>query len=360
MSKKFGRNDNCPCQSGEKYKYCCLGDVDWDSIYQENDFESYAKNLSIRGKNIVFYERIIDALQIDNEEKLTVGKIKKACTPEAVRKIHTSVMRIWPSFDDLIRILKLEAEEMNGLYIGNYNPHAIERGIVRHSLYSNKILLVDPFINPKMYRKEYNPLVHPENFIETTLKNIRIWFTLMPWVYEGIVSFIRTPSDFNVKLVNAFNQKELKKLQDHPELKEELEKTDIPNDSSEEMKEYTMLSYPDSVLIERYIKRHPEVSDEEISAFLSHIEYRREEHPFFVEHLDEDMNQSREPLILFTAGANFEESKVIASFTNSYFITDIRFRWKEIEFDRESLATKPEYWSSFAKAFHNIDPKNPK
>jgi len=45
--KKNGRNDNCRCESGKKYKYCCL-------IYDEKTKVSYSKP----GKSL--YDKIVD------------------------------------------------------------------------------------------------------------------------------------------------------------------------------------------------------------------------------------------------------------------------------------------------------------
>lgn len=36
MSKpKVGRNEACPCGSGQKYKYCCIGNQGWDTVIQK-------------------------------------------------------------------------------------------------------------------------------------------------------------------------------------------------------------------------------------------------------------------------------------------------------------------------------------
>ena len=147
MKIKIGRNDPCPCYSGLKYKQCCEGKIDWESILKRGD-NSYIKYLSTRGKNLTFIEKIAGILQLDNIDEYSNEKFKKAFTPNAVRNIYDLIPKIWPDYDDLERILKLESNLLTSLYIGNYTPATISNGIKRHSLYNEKILLIDPFQDP--------------------------------------------------------------------------------------------------------------------------------------------------------------------------------------------------------------------
>ena len=85
MKKKFiiKRNDICPCGSGKKYKYCCEGKVNWNQIIKEK--KDRTPYLSIRGRNILFIDKIAEALQLDSVTPSTSRQeLKAAYTPEAV------------------------------------------------------------------------------------------------------------------------------------------------------------------------------------------------------------------------------------------------------------------------------------
>jgi len=139
---KVGRNDPCPCGRVKKYKKCCEGRVDWQRLYRDG-VDPY-RYLSIRGRNIAFVARITKILQFDSPEKTKFTDYKASFTDKAVREIHEAVLEIWPPDLDIKNVLKETSAEVSGLYIGDYDRTFILRGIIRHSIYANKILVVDP------------------------------------------------------------------------------------------------------------------------------------------------------------------------------------------------------------------------
>lgn len=146
---KIGRNDPCPCLIGEKYKNCCYGKVDWEAIIQKG--LDYRPFLSVRGRNLHFVNRIADALQLGKLGKArSLKDYKAAFTADAVRKIHEALMDLWPPDIDIVAALKRQPSDVSGLYIGDYGPDYLTRAIVRHSIYANRILLIDPFVYPEL------------------------------------------------------------------------------------------------------------------------------------------------------------------------------------------------------------------
>src|SRR5207249_3404621 len=138
-------------------------------------------------KNRLFMNLVLDALQIDNESRVDLVDFKQAFTPAAVKKIYEAVLFVWPDGEDLKRVLKEEAALTSGLYIGLYEPELVRRGVTRHSLYADRILLVDPLVYPARVRDEFNPLLHPEEHRTTTVRWISLWVQLLPWINEGII-----------------------------------------------------------------------------------------------------------------------------------------------------------------------------
>ena len=221
MSKQFklGRNDTCPCLTGKKFKNCCFGRVDWEAIIREaRDPRPY---LSIRGRNLRFTAQISDALQLNAPGEIRRLKdYKAAFTTDAVRKIYEAVIEVWPPDVDISEVLRQASGDVSGLYIGDYGAESLSRGIVRHSIYANKILLIDPFIYPRSVKDEFNPILNPEQYRAQTLKKVNLWFGLLPWIDAGIVEVIRPPSDFDPALNWKFTKEQTQKFEENSELKQ--------------------------------------------------------------------------------------------------------------------------------------------
>src|ERR1700730_5970569 len=144
---KVGPNDPCPCWSGKKFKQCCRGVIDWERTLRSG--EDYRHLMSTRGRNLLFVHAIHEALGLDSEiEAASLANYKRTFTAQAVRKIYEAVVEIWPPETNIQQVLERTGSDVSGLYIGDYHPDYVSRALVRHSIYANKILLVDPFIHP--------------------------------------------------------------------------------------------------------------------------------------------------------------------------------------------------------------------
>jgi hypothetical protein len=121
--------------------------------------------MSIRGRNLLFVTAIFDALGLDaSANELSLSTYKKAFTPAAVRKTYEAVVELWPNDTNIQSLLERTGTDVSGLYIGDYHPDYIARALVRHSIYANKILLVDPFQHPYILNDKFNPIIDPAPF----------------------------------------------------------------------------------------------------------------------------------------------------------------------------------------------------
>ncbi|MFL6264024.1 MAG: SEC-C metal-binding domain-containing protein [Thermoanaerobaculia bacterium] len=324
---KLGRNDPCPCGSNKKYKSCCLGKVPWPELMANNDPRGIL-HMEARGKNLVFLATIAAILQLDRmPDDYQWRDVKRAVTPNAVRALHEAVARYWPTEQDLRRVLHAQRGQHSALYIGTYNPDSLIRGIKRHNLYSDTILIVDPFQHPNTIRPEFNPIENPQLNIASTLAAIRIWWELAPWVKQGIVKMIRTPGDYDVAL-DMSSIESSRKRAEHPELRK-LAKKESENwrEHMPGFEEYHRLWEPDSYLEQKYRERSPNASPEEVQSFLRMINDRRLDHPFF----PESVYQTRgKQLLTISGGTNFDMALLVAEETGSHLITDLSYRWKRL------------------------------
>jgi len=347
--RKIGPNDPCPCGTGKKYKKCCNGKVDWNDVFRSG--KDWMPYLSIRGRNIHFVNRIAEILQLDNNKVKNLSDYKKGFTEKAVREIHEAIIEVWPPNSDITGILESTSEDVSGLYIGDYDIEYISRGIVRHSIDANKILVVDPFIYPKSVRDEYNPILKPAQYRAQTLKNVNFWLSLVPWIKSGLIEVIRTPADFDRRLnwESMIRQKE--KFEETPEL-QEASKFSVEELSKRHLKKqartHLLLSAPDSYIEEKIKELNLEKNGYTAKDFLKYVQKERENGPNFLEQVGPESDGQ---LHIMTTGANYEIAKLTSSITKSYPVTDIYFKWREIEIDRSQNNAESRVWSPFAKAF---------
>ncbi len=358
-TKKISRNDQCPCGRGKKYKFCCEGKVDWNRIIRENS-TTWKDHLSVRGRNRLFLQRVFAALQLDKEPtQKSLADLKAAFTPKAVREINEAIIEVWPKDINLDSVLETSRADVSGLYVGEYRTDLLIRGVARHSLYANKILLVDPFIYPLSVREQYNPILHPEQFRTQTLKNIEIWFRFIPWIEAGIVEFIRTPADFDPRLNWESMHSQKRKYEENSELHALLHETaeiKVKEHMDRDAFRMLVLSAPDDYI--RRIFRELNLGTDKFHEddFIAHIHGLRERDPYYLEPLGGGEKGWSEFHIM-SSGASYDIARRTASITGSYLVTDLPSRWKEIELDREQHGVTSGEWSPIAKAFQNLDLK---
>lgn len=353
---KIGRNEQCPCGSGQKFKHCCNGKVDWGSL-ESAPLDVAARHMTVRGKNAVFLGNILSALQMDKFSPETpFSELKRAVSPEVVRRTFSIIPQLWPDLSDFERATDDEKTKTTALYTGSYEPEVVFRAITRLSLYCDRILLVDPFMRAEGLRPEFSPLEHPDQYRSITIKFLFLWMTLWPWIDAGIVSFIRPLHDFVPGLWREIIDLQRKRIDGSPNLKKILD-LEVKERMSEVgpmdrgMGELHFLSQPDAELL-RMMESFPESSPFKTGKeFLAYIQKRRDSHPYFVEWLPGQTGQLHQE----TSGACYELAKRMCSITNSHIVTNMRMRWKEVELDREDAGIDLQGWSPFAKALHNAN-----
>lgn len=351
---KVGRNEECPCGSRVKLKRCCaLRGVDWNVLLRERAPKMLTE-LSIRGRNLAFLHHAADALQLDHTDRIDDWRIvKRACTPAAVRKIHEALEGFWPNEEDYYSVLAREKNVESGLYVGSYEPEHILEGISRHSIYSDSVILFNPFMDPRVIKPEFNPLVHPEKYRTATLKNLYLWFSLAPWIEAGLVRFVPKPTDFDAALARETARAQHEKFQSNPALMKALdENEDTIERFSRSFKSFALLHTADDQLIDAYLKANPQASSGDVADLLEEIKEAREEHPYFIEgSLGSGKGQGE--ITSTTSGASFPIAKMVATLTGAHLITDLAPKWQEIELDRKESGVEVGKWTPFAKAFHN-------
>ena len=92
---KPGANDLCSCGSGKKYKNCCR-----DKPKSERPT---SKQLSIRERNIIFFNAVIDILGLSKGK--TWQDVQRELSDEQVEKVHSTFGALWPTETNLAEFL---------------------------------------------------------------------------------------------------------------------------------------------------------------------------------------------------------------------------------------------------------------
>lgn len=350
---KVGRNNACPCGTGKKYKNCCDGRVDWNALLRSGG--NWIPYLSNRGRNIYLTNKIFDILALDTTSRhSSLQNYKDAFTASAVRKIHEAVLEVWPPKMDIRAALARCSSDVSGLYIGDYHPEYLSRAIVRHSIYANKIIVVEPFVYPPSVLEKYNPIENPEQYRAQTLKNVNLLLSLLPWIEAGIVEMIRTPADFDPSFNWEAMLRQEKKFDENKELQGAIAKSvDEMSDRHIESESFRhmLLSAPDEHIRRLYGElelENPEITEDQFIAYINHL---RENDFDFLEPMESGKGSAQ--LHMMSTGANYEVARVTSGITNSYLVTDIASKWKEIEFDREEHSPENATWAPFAKSIQD-------
>lgn len=348
-SRKVSRNDPCPCGSGDKYKRCCEGKVDWEDLWRTGG--NWRERLSIRGRNLLFAQRLTEILETDSRASL--DEYKLAFTSGNVRRINEAVVECWPRDIDITTALRNTAADVSGLYIGDYGLEYLSRAIVRHSIYSNKLLITDPFEYPFSLRNEYNPIINPDQHRAQTLRNVNFWFAILPWIEAGLVEIIHTPADFDHQL----NWDSLKEQQEKFKNSAELEaaaRISVAEMSSRHIErewyKTHILSAPDSALVRQFAEL-PSIPGLTLEGFLAHVHAQRARDPDFLEPFSIDRNAGQ--LMKMSSGAGYNIARMTAELTGSYLVTDLTSKWREIELDRSKESPENAVWAPFAKALQH-------
>ena len=350
-SIKVGPNDLCPCWSGRKYKHCCRGKVDWEQVLRSS--RDHLDLMSIRGRNLLFVNAIHEALQLDKEiNAASLANYKRAFTPEAVRKIYEAVSELWPPNTDIQSLLERAGADVSGLYIGDYDPYYVSSALVRHSIYANKILLVEPFSHPYILKPEYNPLENPAQYRAQTLRDVNFYLSLLPWIDAGIVEFIRTPSDFDRDL-NYQAMVRSKRIGQDLELKAAIAES-VRDLKQRHMRKQVfqdlILGAPEPHL--RKVYKEAGLSEKMTEGeFFEQINAFRDADPDFLEPLG--LGENNAQLRMSFTGGTYEMARLAAQMSRSYLFTDLHARWAAIQHDKRKQTAENTVWSPFAKAVQN-------
>ena len=317
ITRKMKPNEPCTCGSGKKYKKCCR-----DKPKEERPSST---ERSIRERNLQFYDILVHILGFNKTADWV--KIRRDLTDQKIADIHKAVAALWPSETDLMSLLpRPDMKISRALYSGMLDPEVAYKNVTAFSLYADEILILNPFSNPNIIRKEFNPIDNPNQYRQVTLKNIIFFMSFIPLIASGHINLIPDPLNFNSAL--------RKQIMDEAEKRRNQVKLD--DKSIEPMKKVAMEDYkrfmfslPNDSLKNIIKRENPEISNEDLGKTLEYIEKKNEQDPLAPLYPPIPGKGSGQMLISHLS-PNLELGMFLAQATGSFILTHHPHRWSEI------------------------------
>lgn len=309
-------NEYCPCGYGRKYKKCCAGKA-------ESERPSW-KALSIRERNIIFFNGISDILGMNKEK--TWDDIRKELSNEQVKKIYELYGFLWPLETDLISLLPKPDKSARALYTGTIDPRVISEFCISLTPYFDEIIIQNPILNPNCVAPEFNPIQNPHSHKQQALKDIMLFIMLMPFIEEGYINLIPDPCAFDPYLRSQMFRMAEERGQ-NPEVHEKdyelmkwLQKDDF---------ERTICMMPLDYQRRQIHEALPILNDDQIEKTIKYIEEKNKTDPFTILQADIFTKEGGQ-LLMINLSPNFEMALFLSQATGSFLITDNHYRWGEI------------------------------
>jgi len=275
--------------------------------------------------------------------------LRKNINPEQVKEFYRLIFNLWPTkmtVDDYLP--PPNNNKLRALYIGQESPRSIQRKISRYSLYNDEIIVPLPFLNPRIMTEAYNPIFHPELYLENTLQSLAFLYQIGPWIQSGQVLPIPNPIDYTDSLRKYVF--DLADEIDRDEVKDALEQE---SESFFEDNKSDLLGFYLRVPEKHrfgWLKQHfKNESDEEIRELEKAMLRMRKNDPYI---LDQDASETGE-LHIFKVGSTAEIGEYICHATGSYMYTDINYQWKKIQ-EMQVSQEDPDTWSALTQAFQGL------
>ncbi len=238
-------------------------------------------------------------------------------------------------------------DKLRALYLGDVRPDLILNNVVRFSLYTDEILIVDPFGLARSRQPAYNPILNPDQYKSDTVQLVYVLYQLAPWIISGIVKLIPDPHDFIPGL--RWTTAEMAKSRFG---EDDVEQSDIDAAKERGKMDFmrAMYALPDAQIKKVLRDSHQVYSESELASMIRHIRHLVRHDPLSWEGSYADHPQ----LNPIRSGANLETALLISDLSGAFPYTNLATRWREITKAHEELNATSRVWTPLTQAFQTL------
>jgi hypothetical protein len=344
----YARNAPCFCGSGKKYKRCHLG----KPFYPEREVTVHQRNLNL----------LAAAVDIFGFSKgRNWADFKRNISGEQIRRFYEVQARLWTPDTDWAAIMPVPDSKLRGLYLGDIRPELTLRNLIRFSLYSDNLFVIDPFHNPWILQPKYNPIENPDQYKADTINLLYFLFSVAPWIESGILYLIPDPGqiDVNFKWFTA----NLAKARIGDRQPDERDLEEAFSVGKEQLRR-VLYALPEEKFFRALEKSGQILTDEQKQDLLRYARAELRKDPIAWERSIAD-NFEEGQMMPVRGGANLETATLICNMTGAFPYTNMHTRWREIIEARDEMSETARIWSPFTRAFqelefrflNNVDPR---
>lgn len=344
-TKKIGRNDPCPCQSGKKHKHCHGKFPGHEYVAIDLTSLNSSERWSLLAEEI---QSIVGLPKNYGGQELKAAFRKEHVTP-----INEAYDQLIGQFSTRLAVPQARTTHLGALYLGDIQERRIRKNILRMSLYADEIYVVDPFISPIVsLGKAGSPYSDPDKFVLTTYQATYFLLRMRHWIGSGIVTVLPNP----LFQLNSYRDYVYSKL-DEVSAREE-HRVQARSDLSREFKDLNFhadrfAGIRDERLEETIRALYGEGSSKGVSSLASYIRKQREIR-YDLPHPDLFKN-SNSQIMLHRSGLDAISAALVCSETNAFPFSEHQAQLSLVNslFEKENAVSNQ--WQPIAQAFQRLE-----
>lgn len=313
---KPGRNDDCGCGSGKKFKKCCEGKSEddrpaWD-VY------------SIRERNLILCNGAAKIFGFNDGKDWE--DLRSELSNEQIVEFYQLYDWLWPKSTEIFRLLPRPDDSLRALYSGLIDPRTIALFPLSVCPYFDEILVEHPFVHPSSVKPEFSPIENPHQYKSQTLKHLMLLFTLEPFIGTGLINFFPDPCIFDQHLQRQMFDMVSER---HADVSMSTEEQEFHLRLARDDFSRTLYGLPRDQQLRQIEQAMPEMSPEDRGKLVDYMTEQQRGDPLAL--LQEDLFGSGGQMTTFSMTPNYEMSLFIAQVTGSIYVTSSQTRWGEIQ-----------------------------
>jgi hypothetical protein len=338
----YRKTDRCPCGSGFIFKKCHGAPV---SRRPTNLPPLPDPRNSLYARNVAFLDGLENIFRLSTTPW---DDIRKTLSNDHVQDVYGLIPLYWPRDTDLPSLLpEPNPDRLRALFMGSPEPESLIHSVFRFSLYSDELLLFDPFFANMFRPGQHLPLKDPQPFRADLLKLLYSMKMLDPWIRGGIVKLIPEPGYFDRKLDAWTVETAARRMQGVTFSEEEQEEmaSDARNDVHRLMKRM-----PRELQLRWAREYDPSMSDEAANDLLDYMA-QDVKHDHLA--LDQPLEERASQFHVIRQGANLESALYVCELTGAFPYASERGIWRQIEGAAERTDVLKN-WSGLARGFGDL------
>jgi hypothetical protein len=275
----------------------------------------------------------------------TWDDVRRTLSSDHVREVYKVVRWLWPPDTDLIPLLPSPGAGLRALYLGAPQPEYLARGVFRFSLYSDEILLINPFMGIFRLPPNKRPEADAESYRADTLKLIYAMRMLEPWIRGNIVHLVPEPGYFDRSLDDATVSLARRRISNLVFTESEMEEAGAETET--DIKRLLMrLPRPHREQMAR--EYDPHITAAALNDVLAYMDNVTADDPLA---LNQPTEERGAQIHVGRRGVNLEAALYLCHMTGAFPYTSLRATWRELDQVRPKMETDQRAWSSLSRAF---------